>query len=164
MKKMNILCFTFLALLLATAYAGESNDIKYPELQLLKMDSMSYLQNADLNDNYNTVFINFSPACDHCRNTIQSILSNLSKFSETQFVLTSYEEFASIRKFYFENFLDGYKHIHIGQETDFSLTRQIHYASFPSLVIFDKHKTWIKTINGESNAKSLLKILKIKSD
>ena len=126
------------------------------------MDSASYLTNKDLKDSVNTVFINFSPTCDHCERTIKSILENISKFSETQFVLSSFEDFAAIRKFYFDNGLHAFTSVFIGQEIDYSLTKQIKYSSFPCLILFDKNRKYLKKIDEESNAKAILKALNIK--
>jgi copper chaperone CopZ len=126
------------------------------------MDSTSYLTNKDLSVEKSTVFINFSPTCDHCERTIKSILSNISNFTTTQFVLTSFEDFDAIRKFYFENGLSSFSNIFVVQDTDYSLTRQIKYSSFPCLVLYDQENNYIKTIDEETNAKTLIKALKIK--
>ncbi|HNM32607.1 MAG TPA: hypothetical protein PKM51_07635, partial [Chitinophagales bacterium] len=80
-----------------------------------------------------------------------------------QFILTSFEDFTSIRKFYFENGISSFTNVFVVQETDYSLTRQLKYSSFPCLVLFDKEKNYLKTIDEETNAKALLKALKIKS-
>ena len=72
---------------LATSTAKDKA-ISFPIFSLLKMDSTSYLTNKDLSVEKSTVFINFSPTCDHCERTIKSILSNISNFTTTQFVLT----------------------------------------------------------------------------
>lgn len=150
-----------LIFLQTNTFAGD-NSILFPEFSLLKMDSTSYLTNKDLKDSVNTVFINFSPTCDHCERTIKSILANISKFTETQFVLSSFEDFSAIRKFYFDNGLSSFTTVFIGQETDYSLTKQIKYSSFPCLIIFDKYKKYLKKIDQESNAKEILKALKLK--
>ena len=142
---------------------AKDKNITFPIFSLLKMDSTSYLTNIDLSNGKNTVFINFSPTCDHCERTIKSILSNISKFTSTQFILTSFEDFTSIRKFYFENGIGSFTNVFVVQETDYSLTRQLKYSSFPCLVLFDKEKNYLKTIDEETNAKALLKALKIKS-
>ena len=138
---------------------AQKKPVVFPTFFLLKMDSISFLTNADLAENKNTIFINFSPTCEHCQRTINSILVNISKFEDTQFVLSSFEEFSTIRRFYFNYFLNSFSNVFIGQELNYSLTNQIRYSSFPCLVIFDKNKTWKKTIPGEVNAKELLKIL-----
>lgn len=160
MKKATAL---ILILILARTYsfAGD-NSIFFPTFSLLKMDSTSYLTEKDLKDSVSTVFINFSPTCDHCERTIKSILENISKFTETQFVLSSFEDFAAIRKFYFDNGLNSFTTVFIGQETDYSLTKQIKYSSFPCLILFDKNKKYLKKIDQESSAKELLKAFKIK--
>ncbi len=139
--------------------SAQKKPITFPTFSLLKMDSISYLTNADLAENKNTIFINFSPTCEHCQRTINSILVNISKFEETQFVLSSFEDFSTIRRFYFNYFLNSFSNIFIGQEQNYTLTNQVRYSSFPCLVIFDKNKVWKKTIPGEVNAKELIKVL-----
>lgn len=141
---------------------ADDNSVSFPVVNLLKMDSSSYISNKDLKDSVNTVFINFSPTCDHCQRTIKSILENITKFTETQFVLSSFEDFTSIRKFYFDNGLNSFTTVFIGKEIDYSLTKQINYTSFPCLIFFDKNKKYFKKIDEESNAKEILKALKIK--
>lgn len=137
-----------------------NNEIGFPNLHLLKMDSSTYLSNKDLKENWNTVFINFSPVCEHCQHTIKSILENISKFKETQFILTSFENFESIQKFYFDNGLGSFTTLYIGQEVDYNLTKQLKYSSFPCLILFNKEKKFIKKIDGATNAKLLQKFLK----
>jgi len=161
MNKITILTWLLFSLILDIK--AEDKNLLFPTFKLLKMDSSTYLTNQDIADNKNTIFINFSPTCDHCERTIKSILDNITKFSETQFILTSFESFSSIRKFYFDYSLHTYSSVYIVQESDYSLTKQIQYSSFPCLIIFDKQQKFIKKIDEESNAKTLLKVLNIKS-
>lgn len=158
-----LLILVTIVFLIPTTSIAADNSISFPIFSLLKIDSSSYLTNKDIAENKNTVFINFSPTCEHCQRTIKSILDNITKFTETQFVLSSFESFSTIRQFYFDYGLNSYTSVFIGQEPDYSLTKQIKYSSFPCLVLFDKNKQYIKTIDEESNAKEVLKVLKIKS-
>ncbi|MDB5228206.1 MAG: redoxin [Bacteroidota bacterium] len=159
----NSFSLLFVLFFLANISLAEKKDaIPFPTFRILKMDSTSYITQKDLKENKNTVFINFSPTCDHCQRTVKSIVDNIAKFKETQFVLTSYEDFSTIRKFYFDYFLSSFSNIYIGQDKDNTLTKQIQFSSFPSIVMFNKNKKWIKKIDGETNAKVLLKALKIK--
>lgn len=162
MRMKKLFTIAFLLFCFTVSFA-EDKGIHFPTFSLLKVDSSSYLTNKDLKDSVNTVFINFSPTCEHCERTIKSILSNITKFTETQFVLSSFEDFASIRKFYFDNGLNAFTNVFIGQETDYSLTSQIKYTSFPCLIFFNKDKKYIKKIEQESNAKEILKALNIKT-
>lgn len=143
--------------------AKENKTIPFPTFSLLKMDSVSYLTNATIKDSVNTVFINFSPTCDHCQRTIRSILDNIKFFKNTQFILSSFDEFPLVQKFYFEYALNAYPTVFIGQEYDFTLTKQLQFSSFPCLIIYDANKKRIKKIEQETNAKTLLKVLKLKS-
>ena len=158
-----IILLTWMLFSLVWELKAEDKNLLFPTFKLLKMDSSTYLTNQDIANNKNTIFINFSPTCDHCERTIKSILDNITKFSETQFILTSFESFSSIRKFYFDYSLHTYSSVYIVQESDYSLTKQIQYSSFPCLIIFDKQQKFIKKIDEESNAKTLLKVLNIKS-
>jgi hypothetical protein len=160
MNKITILTWLLFSLILDIK--AEDKNLLFPTFKLLKMDSSTYLTNQDIASNKNTIFINFSPTCDHCERTIKSILDNITKFSETQFILTSFESFSSIRKFYFDYSLHTYSSVYIVQETDYSLTKQIQYSSFPCLILFDKQQKFIKKIDEESNAKTLLKGAKYK--
>lgn len=161
MKKI-IFYFIFCTIFVSNIFSKEDKKIAFPDLKILKMDSIHFITNKDLKDSTNTVFINFSPTCDHCERTIKSILQNIQQLKQTQFVLTSFESFETIQKFYFDNGLNLYVNVFVGQEIDYSLTKQIKYSSFPCLVLFDKNKVYIKTIDQESNAKTLIKALKIK--
>ena len=139
-----IILLTWMLFSLVLDLKAEDKNLLFPTFKLLKMDSSTYLTNQDIADNKNTIFINFSPTCDHCERTIKSILDNITKFSETQFILTSFESFSSIRKFYFDYSLHTYSSVYIVQESDYSLTKQIQYSSFPCLIIFDKQQKFIK--------------------
>lgn len=99
-----------------TVFSQENNIIPFPIYRILKMDSSTFYSNKDLNDSLNTVFINFSPDCDHCERTIKNILQNRQKITNTQFVLTSFEDFNSIYKFYTENKINTFSNIYLGQE------------------------------------------------
>ncbi|MFN8281834.1 MAG: hypothetical protein U0U67_01365 [Chitinophagales bacterium] len=162
MKKVTA-CFLIFFAVVFTALAKENKSILFPKFSLLKMDSTSFLTNKDIKDSTNTVFINFSPTCDHCQRTIRSILDNIALFKNTQFVLSSFDEFPVVQKFYFDYALNSFPTVFIGQEYDFTLTKQLQFSSFPCLVIFDANKHWIKKIEQETTAKTLLKVLKIKA-
>lgn len=152
-----------ITLLCFLSLKAKENEIKFPIIQLLKIDSSSILTNDEIEDNKKTVFINFSPTCDHCQRTIKSILDNIFKFTNTQFILSSFESLKSIRQFYFDYGLSSYTTVFIGQEIDYTLTKQIQYSSFPCLILFDENKQYIKKIDEESDVKKLLKALHIKT-
>jgi thioredoxin-related protein len=152
----------FVFLFIYFALPAQKSALPFPKFSLLKMDSSSYLTDKDLKMNTNTVFINFSPTCDHCERTIKSILENIEKFRDTQFVLSSFEDFSAIRKFYLENMLNSYANIFIGQERNHELTSQVQYTSFPCAVFYDKKNRWIGKLEGERKAREYLKLLKIK--
>lgn len=160
-KVIQFICFAYLTLSAWEVVFALDKSLEFPVFKLLKMDSISYLSNNDLPENKNTVFINFSPTCEHCQRTIKSILENIAKFKETQFVLTSFEAFESLQRFYFNYGLSSFTNVYLGQETDYTLTRQLTYSSFPCTVLFNKNKIYLKKIEGETNAKTLLKVLKL---
>lgn len=159
----NVLILLFTVLFFQNIILAKDNSIKFPVFTLLKMDSISTLSNTDISLQKNTIFINFSPTCDHCERTIKSILENINKFTETQIILSSFEDFGLIRKFYFDNGLSSFTNVFVGQEIDYNLTKQIKYSSFPCIIIFDKNQQFIKKIDEETNAKYLLKVLHIKN-
>lgn len=160
MFKLLLTCFTLTATLYS--YSQDSTLVTFPIVRLLRMDSTNYITNKDLKENTNTIFINFSPTCDHCQRTIADILKHIEKFKGTQVVFTSFESFNALRKFYTDNYLDKYPSVFIGQEQRLELTKQLKYSSFPCSVIFDNTNRWIRTIEGEAKAKEYLRILHLK--
>lgn len=155
-----LVCMIFICPLLS--FAEDTTSISYPYFRLLKMDSVHYLTQKDLPAHKNTVFINFSPTCEHCQRTIGDILKNIEKFKETQFVLSSFEVFNAIKQFHTDYKLEKYPTIFIGQEQNFELTRKLNYSSFPCSILFDQNNKYILKIEGEAKSKEYLRLLKLK--
>lgn len=161
MRYLLILAFALSAAVLRAEEPVAAATIPFPEIKLMQLDSVQQYDNSILKKDYRTVFINFSPTCDHCQRTIESILKNIARFPQTQFVLTSFDSMEAIRTFYFNYNLSAYTNVYVGQEIAYSMTKQLKYAGFPSVVLFDQSGKWLHSVHEVTNAKNILKQYKL---
>lgn len=112
-----------------------------------------------LNQNYNTVFINFNTECDFCKHEAAQISEHFVTFKKTQFVFVSNQDANIIKEF--ANTYNLLQHdtviFALDTKNNFSTTFDTH--SFPYAALYNTNKQLIKVFKGATTAKTLLKAL-----
>jgi thiol-disulfide isomerase/thioredoxin len=85
-----------------------------------------------------SVFIIFSPDCEHCQRETKDILSNIDKFKKMQILMITYLPYEEMIKFYKEYKIAKYPVITMGRDTKFFFPIFFNVRNFPSIFVYDK--------------------------
>ena len=85
-----------------------------------------------------SVFIIFSPDCEHCQRETKDILSNIDKFKKMQILMITYFPYEEMIKFFREYKIAKYPIITMGRDTKFFFPIFFKVRNFPSIFVYDK--------------------------
>ena len=85
-----------------------------------------------------TVFIIFSPDCDHCQRETKDLLSNFDKFKKSQIVMVTYLPYEEMMQFYKDYKIANYPQIIMGRDAKFFFPIFFNVHNFPSIIVYNK--------------------------
>jgi thiol-disulfide isomerase/thioredoxin len=85
-----------------------------------------------------TIFIIFSPDCEHCQRETKDLLTNIDKFKKTQIVMVTYLPYEEMMQFYKDYKIANYPMITMGRDTKFFFPVFYSVGNFPSIFVYDK--------------------------
>jgi thiol-disulfide isomerase/thioredoxin len=85
-----------------------------------------------------SVFIVFSPDCEHCQHATKDLLANIEKFKNTQIIMVTYLPYSEMMKFYKEYKIANYPEIIMGRDAKFFFPVFFRVSNFPSIFIYNK--------------------------
>jgi thiol-disulfide isomerase/thioredoxin len=126
-----------------------------PPFTLLKADSTS-LTREDLPKHKKTLFIYFSPTCEHCLLQFDSLLANMSKFKDIQILMATYQPLEEMKNFYNEKHIAAYKNIQMGRDTKFFFPPFFKMNNLPFLALYDDKGKLVTVFEGTTKIPFLL--------
>jgi len=96
-----------------------------------------------------SVFIIFSPDCEHCQRETKDIISNIDKFKNTQIVMVTYLPYKEMIQFYKEYKIASYPIITMGFDRKFFFPIFFKVHNFPSIYVYDKEGKLKESFDGE---------------
>ena len=126
-----------------------------PPFTLLKADNTT-LTREDLPKYKKTLFMYFSPTCDHCLLQTDSLLANMSKFKDIQILMATYEPLEAMKNFYDEKHIATYKNIQIGRDTKFFFPPFFKMNNLPFLAVYDDKGKLVTVFEGITKIPFLL--------
>jgi thiol-disulfide isomerase/thioredoxin len=118
-------------------------------------DSTAFTRN-DLHKKENTIFIIFSPDCEHCQHETEMLTQNISKFKNTQFVMVTYLPYEEMIKFYHIYKIADYPQITMARDTKFFFPVFFRIRNLPSIFIYDKNGKFKKSFEGDVKPETIL--------
>ncbi|MEP6597089.1 MAG: hypothetical protein ABJA71_14145 [Ginsengibacter sp.] len=85
-----------------------------------------------------SVFIIFSPDCEHCKIETAGLLLNINKFEKAQIIMVTYLPYEEMIKFYKEYKIANYPVITMGRDAKFFFPIFFRVRNFPSIFVYDK--------------------------
>lgn len=85
-----------------------------------------------------SVFIVFSPDCEHCQHETRDLLSNIDKFKTTQIIMVTYLSYEEMIQFYKDYKIAEYPEITMGRDAKFFFPVFFKVNNFPSIFVYDK--------------------------
>lgn len=167
MKK--ILIILVLALSGSTAFC-QSDSIKedtalylrfpfIPSFTIYKAPDSTAFSRNNLHANQNTIFIIFSPDCEHCQHETEMLTQNINKFKKTQFVMVTYLPFEEMIKFYHVFKIANYPQITMGRDTRFFFPTFYQVRNLPAIFVYDKNGKFKKSFEGDVKPETILSAL-----
>jgi thioredoxin-related protein len=161
---MNIFLRHFLLVLFLFVFANTSNCIaqsgngidtlvpyqknkNLPSFDIRLLDSVTILNTKSIVKGKPTIFILFSPDCDHCSQLAKEIKNRANEFDSYNLLMISPPmPLFDIKMFAHINGLVNKKQITVGQDVDFFFGSYFQASTVPFVVIYDKKKKLCSTL------------------
>lgn len=127
-----------------------------PPLNLLKVDSASYLTNKDLKKGRLTMIMYFSPECEHCKHQTEDLLASMDQFKNIEIVMATVQPFAQMKDFYNYYRIAEHPNIKMGRDEKAVLPGFYRIRSLPYIALYDKKGNFITSFEGNQKTSTLL--------
>lgn len=109
-----------------------------PQFTIYKAaDSIAFTRDS-LERKKPTVFIIFSPECEHCQRETDSLIAHIDLFKNAQIVMTTYLAHDEMIKFYKDYKIANYPNIIMGRDAKYFFPVFFKIESLPAIYIYDK--------------------------
>ena len=165
MKRLFVSIFSILTALSAAAQTSAADSLplyqRFPFIPPFKLDKASdstRFVKDDLKKKTATLFILFSPDCEHCQHETKDLLANIDKFKKIQIVMATWLPYADMKKFYEEYKIADYPKITMARDAGFYLPPWFKVTSLPFLAMFNKKGDLITTMEGSVSMQKILEV------
>lgn len=137
--------------------APYEQDLKLPSFDIRLLDSTTIFNTGKINKGKPTVFILFSPDCDHCAILAKEVKDSAEAFLDVNlFMLSPPMPLYEIKKFAFINGIAHKSNIVVGQDINFFFGSFFQASTVPFVVLYNKDKKWVKTLKAAKNVSEIL--------
>ncbi len=126
-----------------------------PQFTIYNARDSSTFTRENLKKRKATIFILFSPECEHCQHETKDLEANIEKFKDVQIIMVTYLPYAEMEKFYNDYHIAKYPMITMGRDAKFFFPIYYKLRNMPSIFVYDKKGTFKKSFEGSV---SVLKI------
>ena len=160
MKKFLLIVFAIATCIQLAAQTSPSQPayLRYPiipQFTLLTADSGTITKN-DLKKNRNTLFMYFSPTCDHCQVQTDSMVAEMSKLKDVQILMATYSPISEMKTFYEERALSKYGNILMGYDSKYFFPPFYKMSSLPFMALYDKKGNFITSFHGNTSINKIV--------
>jgi glutaredoxin len=131
-----------------------------PAFQLRILDKPKVFNTFDIPKGKPTIFVLFSPDCDHCEQISNMITDSIASFAKAKIYMISPMELVEIKKFTLKNGLNEFKQITVGQDFTFFFGSFFKASTVPFIVIYDKNKQFVSVIKRLRKIDELIDVIK----
>jgi thiol-disulfide isomerase/thioredoxin len=119
-----------------------------PQFTIYKASDSTLFTRDNLQKKKSTVFIIFSPDCEHCQHETEALIANIDKFKDAQIVMVDYLPFDEMKKFYNIYKIANYPNITMGRDAKYYLPLFFKIESLPSIFVYDKKGNFKQAFSG----------------
>ena len=153
MRKIFILVITLFTALQSFSQADSTKPIylrfpTLPQFTIYKASDSTTFTREDLQKRKQTIFIIFSPDCEHCQHETEALIANIDKFKDVQIVMVDYLPFEDMKKFYVNYKIENYPNIIMGRDAKFFLPIFFKVESLPAIYVYDKKGNFKQAFSG----------------
>ena len=153
MRKIFISVITLFTVLQAFSQADSTKPIylrfpTLPQFTIYKASDSTTFTRDDLQKRKQTIFIIFSPDCEHCQHETEALIANIDKFKDVQIVMVEYLAYEEMKKFYINYKIENYPNITMGRDAKFFLPIFFKVESLPAIYVYDKKGNFKQAFSG----------------
>lgn len=119
-----------------------------PQFSICKASDSTMFSRDDLNKKKATIFMIFSPDCEHCQHETEALIANIDKFKNAQIVMVEYLSHEQMVKFYKDYKIENYPNIIMGRDPKYFLPLFFKVESLPSIYVYDKKGKFKQAFSG----------------
>ena len=119
-----------------------------PQFTIYKASDSTKFTREDLTKRKATVFIIFSPDCEHCQHETEALIANIDKFKNAQIVMVEYLAHDQMVKFYNDYKIGEYPNIIMGRDAKYFLPLFFKVENLPSIYVYDKKGKFKQAFSG----------------
>lgn len=119
-----------------------------PPFTITRLPDSTQFSKQDLKARTATIFMIFSPDCDHCQHATEDMIAHMSKLKKVQIVMATPLEYKFIPSFYNKYKLSDYKNVTVGRDPNYFLGHYFDVHNFPSIYLYDKRGNFTKAFVG----------------
>jgi len=119
-----------------------------PQFTIYKASDSTTFTRDDLQKRKQTIFIIFSPDCEHCQHETEALIANIDKFKDVQIVMVEYLAYEEMKKFYINYKIENYPNITMGRDAKFFLPIFFKVESLPAIYVYDKKGNFKQAFSG----------------
>ena len=142
--------------------ASAQNYITHPKLPaffILSPDSSKVFNTYYIEEGKPTVFIFFSPDCDHCQKFTKQLLPHMAEMKDANFYFLTIMDLPMLRAFSNVLGLQKYPNISTGKDYQLFFPTFYHVDEVPCIVVYDKHRNFQKFYKGVAPIDELVKLV-----
>jgi len=130
-----------------------------PQFTINKANDSSAFTRDDLKKRKETVFIVFSPDCDHCQKETKDLLAAIDKFSKVQIIMITSLAYDQMKLFYEEFKIANYPIITMGHDPIYFFHTFFNTRYLPAIFIYDKRGKFKKAFEGSVKIEKIIESL-----
>lgn len=119
-----------------------------PQFTIYKASDSTKFTRDDLEKRKPTVFIIFSPDCEHCQDETKALIANIDKFKHAQIVMVEFLPHDQMVKFYKDYKIENYPNIIMGRDAKYYLPLFFKVQSLPAIYVYDKKGRFKQAFSG----------------
>lgn len=153
MKKILFLAFAICIVQLSFSQTDSTKDVylRFPFIPQFTIytapDSVKFTRD-DLQKKKPTVFIIFSPDCDHCQQETKALTAQIDRFKNAQIIMIEYLPYDTMMRFYHEYKIANYPQIVMGRDNKFFFPLFFNVKSLPAIYVYDKKGKFKQAFSG----------------
>ena len=130
-----------------------------PQFSIYKASDSTAFTRENLQKKKATVFIIFSPDCEHCQHETDELKKNIDKFKNTQIVMIGFLPHNMIRDFYKDYQIEKYPQITMGRDAKYFFPIFFNVKSLPAIYIYDKKGRFKQAFEGSVKIEKIIEAL-----
>lgn len=127
-----------------------------PEFTVFKAPDSTAFTRENLHKKKSTVFIIFSPDCEHCQRETEMITQSINDFKNTQIVMITYLPYEEMMSFYKTYKIARYPQIVMARDTKFFFPVFFKVRNLPSIFVYDKKGKFKKSFEGDVKVQTII--------